>query len=151
MAMNSLFAFMMDFFIQYLCVFKRKLFVYKTVCCAFKESILNNPYRKIYSRAHRDNSYQYDILPHFLLTILIHKLFALEMHHTHTDKSSQTDEDGVDEIKIECTEEINQIARCQSVTGCTQRRHQRRSNGDTRNHIPFFFGGKRRYSRKATH
>ena len=144
-------ALMVDFLIQYLRILKGKLLVYKAVGSAFKEGVLNNSHCEIHRRTHRKDSYQHDILPHLLFTVLIHKLLALEVHYPYADKSSQTDEYGVYEIKVECTEEINQVSRCQSITCRTQRRHQCRGNGDTRNHIAFLLRGECHYSRKTAH
>lgn len=73
------------------------------------------------------------------------------MHHAHAQESGKTDKHGIDEIKIECTEEINQVTRCQPVACRTERRHQSRGNGNTRNHISFLFGRERRHTCQATH
>ena len=42
------------------------------------------------------------------------------MHQPHTDKRSQTDKYGIDEIEVERAQKIDQIARSQSVTGRTE-------------------------------
>ena len=144
-------ALMVDFLIQYLRILKGKLLVYKAVGRTFKEGILNNSHCEIHRRTHRKDSYQHDILPHLLFTVLIHKLLALEVHHAHAQESGKTDKHGIDEIKIECTEEINQVTRCQPVACRTERRHQSRGNGNTRNHISFLFGRERRHTCQATH
>ena len=92
-------------------------------------------YRQVDGRTHSQHGNEYYVLAYFLLPLLVHKLFTLEVHHTHTGKRGKTDEYRINEVKIECSEEINQIPRCQSVTCRTKRRHQSRSNGNTGNHF----------------
>lgn len=75
--------------------------------------------------------------------------FPLEMHQPHTDKRSQTDKYGIDEIEVERAQKIDQIARSQSVTGRTERRHQRSGNGNSRNHISFLLGREGNHSGKS--
>ena len=144
-------ALVMDFLVQHLRILKGELLVDKTVGSTLKEGILDDTYRQIDSGTHGQDSNQDDIFTYFLLPVLIHKLLALEVHHAHAQESGKTDKHGINEIKIECTEEINQVTRCQPVACRTERRHQSRSNGNTRNHISFLFGRERRHTCQATH
>ena len=144
-------AVMVNLLVQYLRILKGELLVDKAVGGTFKEGILNDSYRQIHSRAHGQHCNQDDVFAHFLLPILVYKLLTLEMHHTHPYKSGETDKHGIDKIKVECAEEVNQIARCQPVTCRTERWHQRRGNGNAGNHISFLFGRKRSHTCQASH
>ena len=95
----------MDFLVQHLRILKGELLVDKTVGSTLKEGILDDTYRQIDSGTHGQDSNQDDIFTYFLLPVLIHKLLALEVHHAHAQESGKTDKHGIDEIKIECTEE----------------------------------------------
>ena len=129
-----------NFLIKYLRILKAQLIVYKTIGCCFIESALYNSKCQINCRAHGKHYNQNDVFTYGLLTGFIHKLFPLEMHHTNTEESSQADKNRVDKVKIKSTQEINEITGSQPVTCRTKRRHQCSSNGNTRNHIPFFLG-----------
>ena len=144
-------AMIMDFFIQYLCVFKRKLFGNKPIGGTLIESALNDPYRQVNSRTHGQHGNQYYVLAYFLLPLLVHKLFTLEVHHTHSGKRGKTDKYRINEVEIECPKKINQITRCQPVTCRTERRHQSSGNGNTRNYVSFLLGRQGNYTGKTAH
>ena len=64
------------------------------------------------------------------------ELMIVEAHHTHPERCRQADEDRIDEEEVEGSEEEVQLARSQSIARRTERRHERRSDGDPRDHIP---------------
>ena len=115
--------FITDLFVEYLRIVKSQLFVNKTIGCRFVESTFYNAVGQVNSRTHRQDDDQNNVLAYGLLTGFIYKLFPLEVHHTDTEKSSQTDKYGVDEIEIEGSQKINQITGRQSVSCRTKRRH----------------------------
>ncbi|CDA70954.1 unknown [Phocaeicola coprocola CAG:162] len=94
---------------------------------------------QINGRTHGSNCNTDDIFPDQLFSYLINKLLTLEMHYPHSYISSQTDKNRINKIKVKSSQEIKQVACCQSKSGSTKRRHQRRSNGNSRNHVSFFF------------
>ena len=139
----------MNLLIQDLGIVEVELFGNETIRRRFEESASDNSHSQVNSRTHGQDYDQYDVFPHFLFPVLIHKLFPLEMHQPHTDKRSQTDKYGIDEIEVERAQKIDQIARSQSVTGRTERRHQRSGNGNSRNHISFLLGREGNHSGKS--
>ena len=64
------------------------------------------------------------------------ELMIVEAHHTHPESCRQADEDRIDEEEVEGPEEEVQLPRRQSITRRTERRHECRSDGDPRDHIP---------------
>ena len=139
-----------DLLIKYLRILKVQLLIDKPIGCRLIKSTFNDAERQINSRAHRQHNNQNDVFTHHLLACLIHKFLTLEVHHPHTDEGSQTDKYGVDKVEVECTQKVNQIARCQTITCRTKGRHQRRSNGNSRNHISLLFGRQGDNSRQTT-
>ena len=142
--------FIADLFIKHLRILESQLFVDKPVGRRFIESTFDNAECQINSRAHRQNHNQDDIFTHRLFTVFINELFPLEMHHTHTDKSCEANEYGIYEVEVKGSQKIDQITGSQPVTCRTKRRHQCRSDSDTRNHVPFFFRRKSHHTCQTT-
>ena len=140
----------MDLLIQNLGIIKVELFGDKTIGRRLEKGTPDNSHRKINSRTHSQNHDEYDILAYLLFTVLVYKLFPLEVHQPYTDKRGKTDKYGIDEIEVECSQKIDQIAGSQPITCRTERRHQCSSNGNTRNYISFLFGRKGNHSGKST-
>ena len=58
-----------------------------------------------------------------------------KMHQTDPEEGGNGDEDSVDEEKVECPQEIEQVSRGKSITCGTERRHERSGDGNTRNDV----------------
>ena len=65
---------------------------------------------------------------------------ALEPEETDAEEGGKTDEDGVDEEEVECSEEIHPLALCQSETRRTEGRHQGCCDGYAWYDVSTFFG-----------
>ena len=139
-----------DLFIKYLCILKAQLIANKTIGCRLIEGAFYNSKCQINRRAHGKHHNQNDVFTYGLLTGFIYKLFSLEMHHTNSEESSQTDKNRIDEVKIKSTQEINKITGGQPVTCRTKRWHQCSSNGNARNHISFFLGRESHHACQTT-
>ena len=92
-----------------------------------------------------------NIFAYRLFPFLVYKLLALEMHHPYTKESSQTDKYRIDEIKIERSQEVYQIARRQSISSRTKWRHQSGGNGNTGNYVSFLFCRECHHTGQTTH
>ena len=85
-----------------------------------------------------------------LFPLFIQENFLRIFQQTNDNKRSQTDKNRIDKIQIKSTEKVIQIATRQPESSRTKRRHQRRSNGNSRNHISLFFGRQGDNSRQTT-
>ena len=74
----------------------------------------------------------------------------LEFHKPYSQESGKAYEHGVDEIEIESSQEIKQIAGCQSESGSTEWRHQCCSDSHTRYDITFLLCSHSHYTSKTT-
>ena len=55
---------------------------------------------------------------------------------TYCYVSSEPDEDGIDDVEVEGSDEVVEVHRRNAISCCTERRHEGGGNGDTGDHIP---------------
>ena len=120
--------------------FKGELFVNEAVGSAVEHHLADDAYGEVDGWTEGKDHHQNDVSAHFQLTSLIHKGFTLEVHHPHTGKGGQADEDRVDEVEVEGAEEIDRIACGQAVARRAEGWHQGGGDGHTGYHVALLLG-----------
>ena len=81
-----------------LCIGKIQFFADEIIGRCRIDGILHNTICQIYCRTHGSQSNDNNVLLNQFLTLFVHKLFPLEVHHAHSNESCQTNKYRINEI-----------------------------------------------------